>query len=238
MFKSRLILLLALSGIGLSACKSVHVSEFNTQSKGTSLLPAMHFMHDAATFESAFSRAVIQTQGNTNGILLPQQPLLFDTRSFSARTIQQNDRRFQDVITIFEREMHAGLFAELGEPKGTVLLKLPVVESRIYRWGLLVPHALTFGLASLTGLPFYHFETAMEVEVEVYDRENKLIKRYRGQGMHSEPIALYRYMATHLGDGQQSGVRITNMRAFRQALTAIHQHMQNDAADLAKLLAY
>ncbi|MFN3529302.1 MAG: hypothetical protein ACK417_05215 [Bacteroidia bacterium] len=230
-------MLLFMMIMGSSACKTIQVSDFHISSSAPHAnLPKLQIHYDQTSFESAFSRGLLQTTGSSSGIILGDQPLFFDNRSFSSRSIQQSDKRYQDVMTLFEREMYSQLIEMHGEAQGSMVLKLPIVESRFHRLGLLVPHLLTSGLISLTGMPFYHYETAMEVELEVYNHQNQLIRKYRGYGEHSIPIALYGYMATHSGDGQQSGVRKTNMQAFRQAIHSIKEQMLRDQDYLRKAL--
>lgn len=230
-------LLLLTMVVSSSACKTIQVSDFHISNTAAHAnLPNLQIHYDQTSFESAFSRGLLQTTGSSSGMVLSDQPIFFDNRSFSSRSIQLADKRYQDVMTLFEREMTSQLFELHGDPQGSLILKLPIVESRFYRLGYLVPHMLSFGLISLTGMPFYHFETAMEIEVEVYNNQNKFIRKYKGYGEHSIPVALYGYAATHSGDGQQSGVRKTNMQAFRQATASVKKQMLADQEFLRQAL--
>jgi len=195
----------------MASCVSIKPSVFQPSATNCVKLPNLDPVFDFESFESFF--------GGTTRV---------ETAEGQTTTVTQRTQGVQDVLTIFERNVRNCITDEFTENKGYIILKLGAANTTT----TILPgvSVITGMLLNLIGLPYDIAKTFIDLEVVIYNNEDKLIGRYSGSATARKPFALY------YGYSHSQYVRASKLAAFTQALDVIKEKIANDRDRLVSLL--
>lgn len=101
-------------------------------------------------------------------------------------TIVTND----DELKLFTKEVEENLVDPYGDKYGYIALKRNVIKYRA-GFGYYMTSAMLLSIPNLFGFPYYKMRYKLEVELRVYDKENKLIGKYSAIGNSNVTVAFY-----------------------------------------------
>jgi hypothetical protein len=202
----------------LTGCKSIYLSELKPTPKNTKLLPPLEPIVNIESLESAYSSgsSVVEvSKYNTR----PSNSTFLGIAS-STSTIYK-DKRIQDAITIFERDVTDNISNPFGEKKGSITCRIVAGEQSMkdnWVWAT----AFSAFTLNLFGIPLYSSVTNIDVEVDIYSKNNNLIGKYSATGYSKVWVALY------WGYDETSASRKSAYSAFKLALNEIKLKIQDD----------
>ena len=214
----KFILVPLILAILFTGCKSIYLSDLKPTPKNTKLLPALEPIVDIESLESAYSGGSSVVEVSTYNSRPSNSSYLGIGNSTS--TIYK-DKRVQDAITIFERDVTDNITNPFGEKKGTITCRIVAGEESMkdpWMWGT----AFSAFTLNLVGIPLYSSVTNIEVEVDIYSKNNNLIGKYSATGYSKVWVALY------WGYDTFSASRKSAFTAFKMALNEIKLKIQDD----------
>jgi hypothetical protein len=215
----------------LSSCKTVQISDLRPYPKNSNLLPNLEPQIDSYSFQSAYSLGTTNTTGYGSGYSTGVSTGIISIGAYSGQSTAKADKRIQDAITLFERDVKDNICDYNSEKKGFIVCKIPVATSKgKSKVLILFPCLWTLGISAILGVPLYFYQTELEVEVEIFDNNKKSIARYSGYGKAKVPVAMYYgYYAPIMNEtGNEGGIRKANIVALKLALSEIKQKIQTD----------
>lgn len=215
-FKHILFKLILISTWLLSACRSLSFEEFRSEDHNPQLLPALHIAIDTLSFETFY----------WNDPTAHPYP---DDVSGLQKFRYVRDIRVQDAIVLFERDVKDNLTDPLGSKYGYITCKIVTGECRYSAVNALLSLATLF-IPNLFGLPFNNHMTHIALEVEIYDVRENMVARYDATGYSKVPIALWRGYST------SDAFRLSNMNAFKQAMSDIKRKIAEDYQEINRKL--
>lgn len=231
MKKNKLFYIVGFIIILLNSCKTIEMSDLKPVNRNANLIPTLEPQIDTYSFQSAFSLGSSSSSGFGSSSLNGTSSGFVSTGFYSGQAVFKADKRIQDVITVFERDVRENICNNNQEKKGYIVCKIPFIKSKAKNWGLIIfPFAVTDGISSLFGIPIYHYQTEVEMEVEILDLNKKSIARYAGYGKAKIPVALYHGYSAPIWNstGNEGGVRKSNILAIKIALNEIKQKIEKD----------
>lgn len=137
--------------------------------------------------------------------------------------------RSRDVATLFERETREALTEPYGDKRGFLELKVTTIKTQSgLGWALL--SGLTVFLPNVVGMPFSRWKITVSTQLDVLDRQRRLLATYRAAGEAKSVGGLY--SATNYAEP----ARVVYLQAVRQSLEQIKTTMQPDLAHLQSQL--
>ncbi len=224
------------------SCKSITYYDLNPQPiQNEKLLPAMEPVVDLYNLESVYSLGVSSGYSVNYGHSWNNQSGTFNGTSFngsgqsnwlqtgSYQSSSYRDARINDTINIFTKEVKDNITNPYGAKKGYIVLKLGYRgydNCQSCRFG----HAITFGLLCFIGVPTDRHIQSLEVEVEIYNKKQELIKRYKEHVRNSVIEAVY------YGYHKNAVGRKLAADNIKQALVNIKMKIASDYDDIIKKL--
>lgn len=196
-----------------TSCKTLSFTEFRPTGKIANSLPALESVIDIRSLENAYSL------GSTvsSGIATSNKVYGSYVTVGSVSSVSYADKRVQDAITLFEREVKDNLTDPEGDKSGYIAFKISNGGGRESGYGLAFLSGLTCGVLNLCGMSFYNIKTKIEIEVEILDSNQNIISRYVGLGYQKSPIALWR------GYNPQDAYRKSNIEALKKAMNDVKE---------------
>lgn len=217
----------------ISSCRTIEISDLKPVNKNSVLIPNLEPQIDLYSFQSAYSLGSSNSTGFSGGSINGTSNGIVSSGYFLGQSTFKTDKRIQDVLTVYERDVKDNICQYNGEKKGYIICKIPFVKRKAKNWGLMIfPN--TLGIYSFLGIPLYYHQTETEIEVEIQDLNKKSIARYTGYGVAKVPVAMYYgyYAPIKNETGNEGGVRKSNILAVKMALNEIKQKIQNDNINL------
>jgi hypothetical protein len=200
----------------LSACTTIKTTDLQPGNTGCIQLPALEPVVDLYSLESMYPGRTIM--GSTT-----------DTGTDQTMVSISKDRRVQDAITLFEREVKDCLTNPYGDRKGYIVCKFASADIRnnIFYPGASV---LLLHIPNILGMPRAKMTTTIDVDVEIYNYNDRLLGRYTASGTDISYSAFYYgYRLSSLG-------RISGINAFKMALNDIKLKIEKDKERLVSEL--
>ena len=222
------VIILLIPFIVFTSCATFKMSDLKPYPINKTLLPALEPRVDVPSIESAFTLG--QTIGASSGYA---SKLGNNSVLGTAITSSQisKDPRVQDAITIFDRDVKDNITNPYGDRKGYILGKIAAGEnSSGIGWAFM--SGFTLGVWNLLGMPISHWVTTLDVEVEIYNLSEKLIRRYNAQCRHETWNALY----YGYGLNMVAAKRKAALEAFKCSMNKIKEQIESDAKDIIKEL--
>ncbi len=171
-----------------TACKSITYQDVNPEiSPNKNLLPALESIVDMNNLEATYTVGSYNATANNIGTG-------FGGNSWAQTTYMNGtaykDIRIKDVINVFDKEIKENITTPYGSKKGYIVLKLGyrgVDGSIIYP---LVSLATLMTINCL-GFPAGEISQSLEVEVEIWNKNKELIRRYVENVRDTEYVAMY-----------------------------------------------
>lgn len=168
MFKNiHLFLLLVL----VSGCASFKMNLVNPQQVSTQQIPVLEVLFDMASIETAYTLGSTEGEsssvGSAYGTLNSGVADGFGSSVTSASTTSFRDKRVQDAITIFKREVENNICKKTGtDKKGYAVCRIAAANlSTNYGW--FVPNFLTLYTLSLFGLPVSSYTVEIDAQIDI-----------------------------------------------------------------------
>ncbi len=101
------------------------------------------------------------------------------------------DQRFFDAQALFRKEVHQVWSKGTSPTYGWAVFHLSAANELNRGWSYSCLSLSTFGLLNLLGFPTANYLNQVEIEVEIFDRNNQLLGRYYGRGEAQSLTGLY-----------------------------------------------
>lgn len=206
----------------LTSCKTLSLTALSPTGKNEKLLPPLGIIVDEPSFASALgattsaSTGSVYTTSETGGIVSSS------TKTYSNPLIQY-------IITIYERDI-LNISDTYGDQKGYAKCRLITGSSVQGGYGLAFLSGFTLLVPNLFGMPFANHKSTMQIEVSIYDNEERLVGKYLSNFKSNKvPIALYGY-------GEGAAEIYTVITTFKECMNDIKLAIADDYDRLAPLL--
>ncbi|MBR3501355.1 MAG: hypothetical protein IKO06_00425 [Alphaproteobacteria bacterium] len=134
-----------------------------------------------------------------------------------------------DAVNIFEREVEENITTGSGVKKGYISLRIQYVQLN-HSFGYRAATIASLGLLSVVGVPVDKYTQTMEVEVEIADNRQAVIKRY------TEVVESSAYHAFYWGYKRPEINRKVAADNMKKAMAAISKKINADAPEIKKSL--
>lgn len=210
----------------ICSCKSITYSDVNpTISPNTNLLPALEALIDISNLESTYTSGSYVGTANNFGTGYGANNLGIWSSTTVMNGTHYKDARVNDIIYIFNKEVKENITSLYGEKKGYISLKLGYkgIDGSTL---LFFPTILTLGTINFLGFPADKISQSLEVEVEIWNNNREVIKRYVENVVDSEYVAMY------WGYDINNVYRKVAADNIKQALEKIRIKIGNDATEI------
>ena len=164
----------------------VSLTELRPQGKNDTLLPMLDPIVDTHSLEFAYAGSRQHVSSNititTND---DEDSVIYDYSSPSY------DQRIQDAITIFTRDVTNNICDSSTPSCGTIQMSIAAANIRQRGLGLLLASTLLLWTPQLVGVPIGFYETQLDVDVEIFDRNDNIVGRYNTLSKSNVVMALY-----------------------------------------------
>lgn len=212
----------------LPGCKSYDMKLLHPDKKINKPLPPLVAEIDIKNLEIAFISG-----------LLPRKPDSHKKNSGSRDTAAGNkqvqnfkDKRIQDAIIVFKREIENNICEPSGHKKyGYAVCRINNrVESSGYWYLVSIP---SVGIINFLGLPGDSWSVVMDVEIEILDSQRNRISRYSAIAEDTEYAAMY-WGYSQSKNPNSNISRVANTKALLNALKDIKRQIQRDTPKIRK----
>lgn len=136
----------------------------------------------------------------------------------------------EDTERIFQREIIQNVCQRTGETKGYAVCRQGIRSTGIKSWVNPLVSAFTLFIPNLFGYTFKEVVDELEVVVDIYDNDNKVVASYTGMGYGSAKVKMYN------GYRDVDAKRLAHGIAFVDALEAVKHQMVQDSKEIVALL--
>ena len=195
--------------------------------KLSTLLPALTPHVDIRSFENTYFGLASD--------FIESRPVYYGNDVWGAEVIESqiypdSDPRIQDGISIFIKDVKENITDPYSEKEGDILCRITYgdVNNKGMEWFFL--STLTCFIPNLIGMPLMSVRSTIELEVQIFDNNKKLIKRYQADCTNKTYVALY------WGSNYPTAARRANAAAFKCAMLKIKRQIDLDAPEIIKKL--
>ena len=218
----------------LSSCATIQMSDLKPYPENSSMLPALEPRVDMNSFESVYSMGYSTGTTTGYGTSITKNSALGIAIN---RSSMSKDPRVQDAITIFDRDVKDNITNPFGDKKGYILCKIAAGGTKTGGYGWAFLSGITLMIPNIFGMPMGFNKTSLDIEVEIYDLNEKLIGRYNAQCYDKTWIAAYHgYSGIGPDKSATPAARISSIKAFKCAMNDIKSQIDKDYVRLNKEL--
>jgi len=210
-----------------SSCVTMRLQDVSPKEKNSVMLPTLTPHVDIKSFENTYY--------HLQPVFVESYPLFFGSDIWGVGVTETReyagaDPRIQDAITIFLKDVKDNITNPYGEKQGDIMCRITFgdVDSRGIGWMFL--SALTLYIPNLFGMPMMSNRADLELEVQIFDINKKIIGRYTANCSDKKYVALY------WGSNYPNAARRANAAAFMCAMKKIKKQINHDAPELIKKL--
>jgi hypothetical protein len=234
--KIKLTLIILLSTY-LISCRTVKLKHLRTEYPIEKKLPMLEPRIEMNSLLSAYSLGSSSTTGYGSSYGWGNRSGGFSSiGSFSSESLNKEDKRIRETITLFEREVKDNISTGIGKSIGYIDCTIEAADTRATGWLLIVPSILSLYSLNLIGVPFFFYKTELEIEVVIRDKKDNPIARYKGYGKKNVPVAMYYGYYGHLTGNKKStdtgAARISAIQAFKVAMKQVKKAIEKDYEDI------
>lgn len=131
-----------------------------------------------------------------------------------------------DADILCSRYVQDNLTQSDGDVYGYVEFKMVIGQSGLAGWGWYALSIGTLCVPNIFGMPLLAAKTQLEIEMDIYDSEKRLIGRFIGKGFGKAKVAFY------YGYSAMSAPRVANVAAVSMALREINMQLGLKVDDL------
>jgi hypothetical protein len=219
------IIIIFLSVILLTNCKSLKFSDLRPTGEIKNKLPALEPQINIRSLESTYSLGTTNSRGTA---YTQASPLINGFVSVgNGSSTSYADPRVQDAITLFERDIKDNITNSLGKNVGYITFNIAAGTSRSkFMIGNFVISAVTGWLPYLCGMTLSQGITTLDIEVEVKDNSGNTVGRYNAFSSVKKPVALWR------GYSKADAIRLSNIECVKDCLNQIKTQIERDSSNL------
>ena len=203
-------------------CKTLRVSDFHTQARVKEPLPRMGLLVHQESFAAAFDRETFSKGWNGNVAI----PGAAGPNEYFALS----DLPLEDVFAALGNEVTDNLVENKGEKYGNIRFKLVNYDRRAPGWGYKLASFCTLNTLNVAGMPHNRYRAELDLQVEVVDKNKKVLARYNASGSGRAYVAMY------YGYRPGDAWRKANLLALQDAMQKIRPSLDADMPDLRKKL--
>lgn len=223
------VLLLVALTASLYSCKTLQISDLRPPNPVNPKLPALTAKIDVQSLQSSYSSGSTISQGVCVGV--PVGGIAIG--SFAGSSISFPDKRQQDIVTLFERDVNDNISFG-NQAKGSIDLKITFSHTKEGGWEYFAPAVFTVGLAWAFGMPMNTVTQTLELQVEIRNSQNETIGKYVSNAKAKAKVAAYHgYTKADAPYMVQASVgRKANIDAYNIAMKEIKEKIQADYSRL------
>ncbi len=205
----------------MNSCISLKLQDISPRRKNNTMLPALKPRVDIKSFENTYY--------GINPLLIESNPIYYGKDTWDIDVVEvyhNNDPRIQDAISIFIKDVKENITNPYGEIQGDILCRITYgdVNSKGYGWFYL--SMFTLYIPNLFGMPVLSNRSTIELEVQIFDLNKNLVKRYTADCTNRKYVALY------WGSNYTIATRRANAAAFMCAMDKIKNQIDLDAPEI------
>ena len=214
----------------ICSCRSIKYQDVNPIiSPNRNLLPALETLIDINNLEATYTSGSYVGTANNFGSGYGANHWGGWSSTATMKGTYYKDARVNDIIYIFNKEVKENIISMYGVKRGYIVLKLGYREadfSSLYR----LSSILTLGTINFLGFPADKISQSLEVEVEIWNNNREVIKRYVEHVVDSEYVAMY------WGYNTNAATRKVAADNIKQALEKIRIKIGQDATEIKNRL--
>lgn len=207
----------------VQSCKTIKISDFESNRRLQNPIPMLEAYFDYASIEKAYFHG---TRNYVRSVWV--EDVYFDSPIIRISNFVERelfvDSRFRDAVIMFEKELKDNICTDLGWFAGKAIFRINNLQSSTAGYGFFALSLLTLTIPNWFGMPFYKYQTGIEVELEIRDCEDKTIGRFTGKGSKKIPVAAWHgYHGRHVQYifGDEDAARKSNLEAIKLAMDEI-----------------
>ncbi len=209
------------------SCVTMKVQDITPTGKNSVLLPALTPHVDIKSFENTYI--------NLSPVFIESRPVFYGTDLWGVDLIETRayadaDPRIQDAVSIYIKDVKENITDPYGEKQGDILCRITFGDVNSKGLGWLFLSSLTLYVPNLFGMPYMSNKANIELEVQIFDNNKKLIKRYQADCTNKKYVALY------WGSNYPTAARKANAAAFKCAMNKIKKQIELDTPEIIKKL--
>ena len=195
----------------LNSCKPLRITTLDPKVKNKQLLPPLDFVLETTSFGTIFGE--VQSKGNIYGNL---------GGTISTETSSSQNPRINDFNVIFQRDVLNNICELYGDKKGKIRCQAVVgKDNKNFGWMFLsIP--LCF-IPNFLGMPIYSHKTKLQIEVTIYDVNNRLVGKYTSD-FHKQKSYAAMYWGYSIGNTPARNVRLI----FTECMEDIKRQIEKD----------
>lgn len=214
---------LLVSSLLLGSCRTLKIQDFHQQAALTQPMPPLALKVHAESFLGHFAGDLANDMLADAAMSRPGPWLPFPSPYEVHSRIAEPMR---DVFTVLGNELTDNMLQPAGAPHGQIRFKLLYYQSRTPGWGWVIPSVFTLNIANLAGMPFLRYRIDLELQMEILDRNQRVVAQYRAPGNGKSTVAMY------YGYTGREAYRKANLLALQDAMRAIRAKMEPDLSSL------
>lgn len=215
---------IVLSVMLLSSCKTLYISELTPiHDECEHLLPALKPVFDRESLEYVYGEISTTAKTNSSSRI---SDFNGDTRmkgESSTTVTTSRDPKIMQTKNYFIDDVNTNICERYGKKAGIIQCRIINGYSKSSSYvGML--GWLFIGTPFLVGLPAYISESAMQIEVNIYDLDDELVASYRSKCYSDKDfVALYYGYRNHM-DAENK----TNITVFKKAMNDVKDQLKKD----------
>ena len=215
----------------LVGCQSIQMSDLRPpKSPISGKLPSLEPNIDVNSLHAAYSFGTTVGSGSATGYETTALGGVIGTSVFTSQQTAVADKRIQDFIVLFEREVRDNITVGDYDSKGKAVARIIIGETKVGGFGWFLLSCLTLTVPNWFGMPLWNYVTELELEVVIKDCNDKVIGRFQGYGRSRVPVAAWHgYDGGSLSQitGTEDAVRMSNIRAINMAMAEIKAKIEH-----------
>ncbi len=240
MKKSEFIFVLLFMSVSILGCKRFDTQLLRPEEGLDQRIPPLEVLVDRPSVETAYSVGQTVSEELDYEIGEGEGSYVGFVSIATLRTQTLLDKRVQQAVVIFEREISDNICEPVGRKYGLAICRIANREASL-GWGWLIPSGLTLFTINLFGFPAVSQTTELDVEVEILDANHNRIAKYSAIAKDTKYSALYWGYPfprkPHI-DYDNTLTRMTSASALRAAMQDIKKQIHRDASEIrGKLIA-
>jgi hypothetical protein len=208
----------------INSCKPLYLATLEPKTKNERLLPSLNPILDEKSFASIFGES--RSSGTGRGVGYRNSYMgNWSTTTGRWNVTTYPNPRINEINVIFQRDM-ANICELYGDTQGSIKCSAVVGNNKLNQ-GVGVPSALLLCIPNLFGAPLFCWKTQLQIEVSVYDNNNKLIGRYISD-FYKQKTYVALYWGYSLGNSEPKSVRAV----FTECMEDIKNQIAKDYDNL------
>lgn len=206
---------------------SMKLKDVNPKGKISILLPTLTPHVDIKSFENTYF--------GLSSKIIESNPVYYGSDTWGVNTVETRvytdaDPRIQDAISIFIKDVKENISTPYGESQGDILCRITFGDVNSKEVGWFYLSTLTMFIPNIFGMPLLSNRTTIELEVQIFDKNKKILGRYTADCTSKKYVALY------WGSEYTTAARRANAAAFMCAMKKIKKQIDHDSIRLKNKL--